>query len=182
MYKININDKDIFSSINPYEIIGINEINQIIIDDHIYYTCYKNFKDKPNEKKMLSYYILYNESKFNRKNNNFNIKNKDHFYYVIINDLINLKKLYEKNKYIIAQKDKYNFSLLHYSVIGGYYEMTKFLLRKGINYDEPNKGYRPKTALYYAEGKIKNLLTKYGARITMYNCCNGYFQGIIIQN
>ena len=40
------------------------------------------------------------------------IKKKDHFYYVIMNDLDNLKKLYEENKYILIQKDNFNRSLL----------------------------------------------------------------------
>ena len=48
-------------------------------------------------------------------------------------DLNNLQKLYEKNKYIL---DNYLRNLLHYSVIGEYYEITKFLFEKGINFDE----------------------------------------------
>jgi ankyrin repeat protein len=51
-------------------------------------------------------------------------------------DLNNLQKLYEKNKYILAIKDNYLRNLLHYSVIGEYYEITKFLFEKGINFDE----------------------------------------------
>ena len=123
-----------------------------------------------------------NKNKFNRTGNIFNVKIKDHFYYVVINDLINLKNLYEKNKYIIAEKDENGYTLLHYSVIGGYYELTEFLLNKGINYDEPTNGDRPVTPLYYAKGKIKKLLIKNGSRIPQYNAVKEMFPtGIFIQ-
>ena len=175
--RINLNNSSVFSNINPFEIIGKkeNEINEFELN-----YCY--FKDSPNEKKFLSYYILNNKNKFNRTGNIFNVKIKDHFYYVVINDLINLKNLYEKNKYIIAEKDENGYTLLHYSVIGGYYELTEFLLNKGINYDEPTNGDRPVTPLYYAKGKIKKLLIKNGSRIPQYNAVKEMFPtGIFIQ-
>ena len=175
--KINLSNSSFYSNINPFEILGKkeNEINEIILN-------YSNFEDSPNEKKFLSYYILKNKDKFNRTGNIFNIKIKDHFYYVVINDLNNLKNLYNKNKYIIAEKDENGFTLLHYSVIGGYYEITEFLLNKGINYDEPTNGDRPVTLLYYAKGKIKKLLKINGSRISQYNAVKEIFPtGINIQ-
>ena len=124
-----------------------------------------------NEDYFLSCFILDNEEKYSRIDNNFLIY-KDAFYYVIKNDLNNLKKLYKENKFILAQKDNTKRTLLHYSVIGGNYEISEFLLKNGINYDEPDGGkhHCPATALNYADKKHRELLTKYGAKIERYNC------------
>ena len=120
--------KNNFEIINPFKILGISE-NEKNIED---------FEKKiKNEKCLLSCFILYNKDKFSRIDNNF-LVNKDAFYYVITNDLYNLKKLYEENKFILAQKDKIQRTLLHYSVIGGNYEILEFLLKNGINYGDPD--------------------------------------------
>ena len=125
-----------------------------------------------NEKCLLSCFILYNKDKFSRIDNNF-LVNKDAFYYVITNDLYNLNKLYEENKFILAQKDKIQRTLLHYSVIGGNYEISEFLLKNGINYDDPDSLKKPSTPLYYADEKLRELLKKYGAKIfEYYNTAN----------
>ena len=55
-----------------------------------------------------------------------------------MDDIDNLKKLYSCDKYIIEQKDSYYRNLLHYAVIGEYYNICEFLLKEGINYDEPD--------------------------------------------
>ena len=123
--------------------------------------------DKNNKNLLLSYYILHNMDKFDRNGDNFSIKKKDHFYYVIMNDLENLKLQYEKNKYILSQKDNAQHTLLHLSVYGEYYSITEFLLEKGINYDEPD--WYHQTALFHASGDIKQLLKKFGAREISYN-------------
>ena len=155
--------KNNFEIINPFKILGISE-NEKNIED---------FEKKiKNEKCLLSCFILYNKDKFSRIDNNF-LVNKDAFYYVITNDLYNLKKLYEENKFILAQKDKIQRTLLHYSVIGGNYEISEFLLKNGINYDDPDSLKKPSTPLYYADEKLRELLKKYGAKIfEYYNIAN----------
>ena len=67
----------------------------------------------------------------------------------------------------MSHKDYYNRSLLHFAVIGEYYDIAEFLLEKGINYDEADCVSR--TPLYYAKGKIKDLISSYGATIEMFN-------------
>ena len=166
-----------FLSIDPFKILGINENEFIIIEQNNKinqkdflinkYWELKNTDDNKNKKLFLSYYILYNKNKFNRNGDNFIITKKDPFYYVIMNDLNNLKMLYKQNKYILCQKDNYKRTLLHLSVLGEYYEITKFLLEKGINFDEPDSFLV--TALYYAKGKIEELLKSFGASIKFYN-------------
>ena len=149
--------------INPYKMLGITEedCKQIyksssnIYRDLIYINYQKLKKSIKNDKKklLLSYYILLNINKYERIGNEYIVKTKDHFYYVIMGNLNNLQKLYEKNKYILATKDNYLRNLLHYSVIGEYYEITKFLLEKGINFDEPD--FFLSTPLKYATNSDK---------------------------
>lgn len=153
-----------YEIINPFKILGISgKINV----NYPNYINIENFRKKvKNEKQYLSCFILDNEKKYSRSDNNFLI-NKDHFYYVINNDLNNLKKSYEENKYILAQKDNRKRTLLHLSVIGRYYEISEFLLKSGINYDE--KDEYGSTALHYADKEIRYLLEKFGAKEVFYN-------------
>ena len=135
-------DKEI-NFINPYEIFNINkEEIESSLDKDLKFSRgrntnpygdatitekYKKLKElNPSNKKtlLLSYYMIFNIEKcesFSR--NEFYIKNKDQFYYVIMGDLENLKKIYEADKYIIETKDNYYRNLLHYAVIGEYYEI-----------------------------------------------------------
>ena len=157
--------KDNCEVINPFQILGISEK-----ENHPKYEDKDIFRKKiKNDRQYVSCFILDNKDKYSRIGNDFLI-NKDAFYYVIMNDFQNLKKSYEKNKYILAQKDETGRSLLHYSVICRNYEITEFLLKNGINYDEPDSDYN--SALYYADGKIKELLKKFGSRIERYNGLN----------
>ena len=42
------------------------------------------------KKLLLSYYILLNINKFERKGNEYIVKTKDHFYYILMGDLNNI--------------------------------------------------------------------------------------------
>ena len=169
-----------YEKINPFEILGIKEGEK-----YPNYRQIENFRKQiKNKKQYLSCFIL--DNKF-QKVGNFFIIPKDHFYYIIMDDIDNFKKIYENNKYILSEKDNKGRTLLHLSVIGGYYNISKFLLEKGINFDEPDvTNYymdRPRTALYYADDNIKPLLKKFGAVIEIYNMsyelCN---KGIVINS
>jgi len=161
--------------INPFKILGISENEK-----HTPFRLVENLeKEIKKEGYLLSCFVLDNKEKYSRIDNNFLI-NKDAFYYVIKNDLNNLKKLYEENKFILAQKDNIKRNLLHYSVIGRNYEISEFLLKNGINYDEPDdgEGQIPHTPLYYADEKQRELLKKFGAKIELYNMGNYNLVGI----
>ena len=93
--------------INPYEILGITEEEckkmynsprnidgDLIINNYYKLKKHSNFNTK--KKLLLSYYILLNINKFERIGNKYLIKNKDHFYYVIMGDLYNLQKIYKR--------------------------------------------------------------------------------------
>ena len=95
------------------------------------------------------------------------------------NNFEKLKKLYDYNKYILTQKDEHLETLLHCSVKCKNYEITKFLLEKGINYDEPNE--HGITALFFSSGEIKELLQSHGA-IAEHFCSSPLFpKGIFIK-
>ena len=147
--------------LNPFSVLNVDDnfkVDQFILD--------KKFHEKvKNKREFLCFFMIYNEERFKRIKNEFFIEKKDHFFYTIINDLQGLKEEYGKNRYILAEKDNIGNTLLHLSVLGGYYEISEYLLKKLINFNEPN--IYCKTALYYAtiynKNKIKELLKKYGA-------------------
>ena len=158
-----------FINVNPFKCLEISEN----YNSNNYLICLLGKIKNPHQ--ILSCYILDNPDNFTKSGNTFTLKNKDDpFYYTIINDINTLKKLFSENKYIIIQKDKKGRTLLHYSVIGNNYDITLFLLKQGINYDEPDngvigsKGYTV-APLGFAHGKIYKLLYKFGAKHTIYN-------------
>ena len=159
---------DDFTNLNPFEILNIKEFPKGYNFIEEYRSNYNNYYFplnspellKNNKKVFLSYFMIFNEDKFIREGNIFNIKEKDHFYYVIMNDLENLKKCYNNNKYILGSKDKMKRTLLHFSVMGDYFEISNFLLKNGINFNEPD--YCNRKAIFYFSDKLKNLLEEYG--------------------
>lgn len=173
-------------SFNPKRILNITEIpneknlgyefanGDHFIDKHIDLI-------QSNKNAFLSYYAIYNKEDFNWNGDIFSIKNKDIFYYVITNDLSNIKSIINQNKYILALKDQFKRTLLHLAVIGNYYKISEFLLQKGINYNESDIFNH--TALFYAKGKILKLLKSYGADDISYNISDDFIpKGIVIDS
>ena len=164
MNNLNINED--YKNLNPFEILNIKEFpmeedgfHQMQFIRNGYYPL-KDFQlIKVNKKAFLSYFMVYNKDKFIRNGNIFNIKNKDHFYYLIINDIENFKKCCEENRYILGCKDNAKRTLLHLAVMGDYYEISKYLIEKGINIYEPDSFDH--TALDYSTGILRNLLEEY---------------------
>lgn len=176
--EMNLEYKKDFSIINPFQVFQDEKgefKNYNPFNFTSYYSCYgdlmlekyKQLLQIEKSKYLLCYFMICNKNNFKKVGENFIVEKKDHFYYVIMNDLDNLKKLYEENKYIIIEKDHFYRNLLHFAVIGEYYEICKFLLENGINYDEADIFQR--TPLYYAKGEIKDLISSYGATITFFN-------------
>ena len=181
---LNINDSETISSFNPFRIFNIKDFIDHYADfctrtDH-FFEINRNIITS-NKINFLSYFALYNKDNFYRNGETFSIKKKDIFYYIIMNNLENIKKIIEENKYILAIKDNFKRTLLHISVMGNYYEISEFLLKKGINYNEPDAVNR--TALSYAKGKIKDLLESYGANDIRYNISSDVVpRGIVIHS
>ena len=157
--------------INPYEVLKINS-------KATKYECKSAFRKlitSPNieEKKRgsLSYDILCNKNKYIKKGNLYSTKIKDHFYYVIIGDLENLKKIYEKNKNILKEKDELGRNLLYISARNGFNDICEFLLEEGM---DPNETQGTKStplhgAAFYNQDSTVKLLLEYGAKTEIKN-------------
>ena len=165
-----------------------------MIDSSIYHTCSAFFASSGAPILSLKTFkvlgIHYGISDFEYNNGTFIKYAIDEFfkYYIDIfdlnpfqiirkNNLKQLKKLYDNNKYILTQKDEHLCTLLHLSVKCNNYEITKFLLEKGINYDEPDENGN--TALCHSSGKIRQLLRSNGA-IAEHYCARPFPNGIYI--
>ena len=153
-------------------------LSRQIHDKSIYHSCYSNYGSSGSPILSLKTFkvlgIHYGTSNFEINKGRFIKYAIDAFFETIFdisklnpfecikeNNFENLKKLYDYNKYILTQKDEHLETLLHCSVKCKNYEITKFLLEKGINYDEPNE--HGITALFFSSGEIRKLLQSYGA-------------------
>ena len=157
--------------INPHEVLKINS-------KATKYECKSAFRKlitSPNieEKKRgsLAYDILCNKNKYIKKGNLYSTKIKDHFYYVIIGDLENLKKIYEKNKNILKEKDELGRNLLYISARNGFNDICEFLLEEGM---DPNETQGTKStplhgAAFYNQDSTVKLLLEYGAKTEIKN-------------
>ena len=157
--------------INPYEVLKINS-------KATKYECKSVFRKlitSPNieEKKRgsLAYDILCNKNKYIKKGNLYSTKIKDHFYYVIIGDLENLKKIYEKDKNILKEKDELGRNLLYISARNGFNDICEFLLEEGM---DPNETQGTKStplhgAAFYNQDSTVKLLLEYGAKTEIKN-------------
>ena len=170
-YVLDILEKEKDNIVKIPTIIKLNPFSELGVDfnlniDDFAKSIYDSFDKKvKNKKDFLCFFMIYNHERFKTIKNIFYVEKRDHFFYTIVNDLKGLKEEYGKNKYILGEKDNVGNNLLHLSVLGGYNEITNYLLTIGINFNEPNK--YGKTALYYAKTyqkiSIKILLEKYGA-------------------
>ena len=157
--------------INPYEVLKINS-------KATKYECKSAFRKlitSPNieEKKRgsLAYDILCNKNKYIKKGNLYSTKIKDHFYCVVIGDLENLKKIYEKNKNILKEKDELGRNLLYISARNGFNDICEFLLEEGM---DPNETQGTKStplhgAAFYNQDSTIKLLLEYGAKTEIKN-------------
>ena len=112
----------------------------------------------------LAYDALCNKDKYTRNGDIFRIKNKDCFYYSTIGDLNSLKYLIDNNKNLLFQKDSFKRSLLYLAARNGYYEVSEYLIKKGINVNEVQQD--GSTALhgaaFYGHENVVQLLIENG--------------------
>ena len=84
----------------------------------------------------LAYDILCNKDKYCSIGNKFKVIKKDCFYYTVIGDLYSLKSLIDRNKNLLYAKDKLQRNLLYLAARNGYFNITEYLLNKGIDINE----------------------------------------------
>ena len=157
--------------INPYEILNLSQ-NPSISEVR---TAYRKLATNPSRlirrNACLAYDCFCNKDKYIQEGNKFKVKNKDCFYYTICGDLDSLKYNIENNKNLLYIKDGLKRSLLYLSARNGYFDMTEYLIKKGININEVQRD--GSTALhgaaYYGQEIVIQLLIENGIDIQIKN-------------
>ena len=151
---------DEFIDINPFNVLNINEADYKGEKSKEFSEKFTNFNYFKNDRnKFLAHFILENNNMYERHGNIYKLK-KDHFYYTIMNDLNNLKKILKNNELLIFEKDKFQRTLLYLSVILNNYEITKYLLTTEININGLDIITRTPTDI--SDGRILDLLKRNG--------------------
>ena len=160
--------------INPYAILNVS-FDASPAECKI---AYMNLATHPNReirsKACLAYDIFCNRDKYIKQGNLYKVKTKDCFYYSTIGDLNSLKNAINNNKNLLYLKDDLNRSLLYLSSRNGYFNLTEYLIKKGININDVQKD--GSTALhgaaYYGQALVVQLLIEYGINIDIKNKFN----------
>ena len=147
---------------NPYSILHISE--KASIQEGL--SAFMRYATNPNRlirtKACLAYDILCNKEKYIKEGNKYKSKEKDCFYCTVVGDLNALKYKIKNDKSLLNSKDKLQRSLLYLSARNGYYDLTEYLLKKGINVNEVQKD--GSTALhgaaFYGQKLIIQLLNR----------------------
>ena len=157
--------------IDPFKTLNITSTTP----SNIVKDSYRKLVTSSNKKRKIlasiSYDILCNKYRYIQKNNLYEAKKKDHFYYVIVGDLENLKSLYEQDNNIILDKDEKNRNLLYLAAKSGFYEICEFLLEKGMdpNDTQINESTPLHAAAFYDHFNVVKLLLEYGAKTKIKN-------------
>ena len=169
---ISRNSFTIPDTINPYEVLKIPENSKPNETKRAFRKLVTNPIRSIRAKACLAYDIICNKKNYIKSGDKYRIKTKDHWYYCLIGDLYNLKKLILNNKYLIHEKDSLGRTLLYQAARNGYYNIVEYLLKQGskINEIQNNSG---STALhgaaFYEQEIIVQLLLEYGANTQIKN-------------
>jgi hypothetical protein len=126
-------------SINPFTTLGISTDAPFKEYRYAYMKLATNPDRTIRRNACLAYDALCNREKYTRNGNIFTVKKKDCFYYSLIGDLYSLKSLIENNKDLLFQKDGLQRSLLYLSARNGFFDVSEYLIKKGINVNEVQK-------------------------------------------
>ena len=156
---------------DPYEILQIKQ-NASISECRAAYMNLATVPDrKVRAKACLAYDILCNKEKYAKVGNSYKSKEKDSFYCTVIGDLNALKYKIDYDKSLLYKKDDLKRSLLYLAARNGYYNLTEYLLKKGINVNDTQRN--GSTALhgasYYGQKLIIQLLIDHGIDTSIKN-------------
>jgi ankyrin repeat protein len=151
-------------TINPFNILNISTDATYPEYKKAYMNLATNRDRDIRRNACLAYDALCNRDKYIRRGNLFTVKNKDCFYYTIDGDLKSLKHDIKMNKNLLLQKDGFQRSLLYLAARNGYFNLTEYLIKKGININEVQRD--GSTALhgaaYYGQELVIQLLIENG--------------------
>ena len=157
--------------INPYQILNISKDASNQQCKRAYLKLATNPDRGIRTKACLAYDILCNKEKYINNGDLYKVKKKDLFYYTVIGDYNSIKRDIESNKKLLNQKDELNRSLLYLSARNGYFNITEYLLKKGININEVQKigSTALHGAAFYGQEIIVQLLIENGIDINIKN-------------
>jgi ankyrin repeat protein len=159
------------NEINPYSILNISSNSS----QGLCRSSYMKLATVPNRRKRaeacLAYDVLCHKNKYKKSGDIFKVKKKDCFYCTVVGDLNLLKKKIELNKNFLYQKDDLKRSLLYLSARNGYYNLTEYLINKGININDVQKcgSTALHGAAYYGQTLIVQLLIDHGIDTSIKN-------------
>lgn len=158
-------------SIDPYSFLNVSE-NSSHSEIKMAYMKLATAPDRIKRiEACLSYDIICNKQKYIKEGKIYRVRNKDCFFYTVIGDLNSLKKEIEKNKNWLYKKDDLKRSLLYLSARNGFFDLTEYLLKKGININETQKD--GSTALhgaaFYGQELVVQLLLEHGINTKIKN-------------
>jgi hypothetical protein len=150
--------------IDPYSVLNISPDSSI----EECRSAYKRLATKDNrrirQRACLAYDILCNKEKYIKEGNYYRVKKKDCFYYTVVGDLNSLRRCIERNKNLLYEKDGLKRNLLYLSARNGYFNLTEYLIKKGININEVQScgSTALHGAAYYGQELVIQLLIENG--------------------
>ena len=158
-------------AIDPYSVLNVSPFSTIqqIRDAYMKLATCPLREIRRNA--CLAYDILCNPEKYFKIGNKFKVIKKDCFYYTLVGDLYSLKSSIEGNKNLLYIKDKLQRNLLYLAARNGYFNITEYLLNKGIDINETQS--TGSTALhgaaYYGQELVIQLLIEHGINTKIRN-------------
>jgi hypothetical protein len=149
---------------DPYAILNISPNSSVNECKSAYMELATNPSRIIRRNACLAYDAICNKDKYIIKGNYFRVKNKDCFYYTVVGDLESLKYCIERNKNLLYQKDALQRSLLYLSARNGYFNLTEYLIKKGININEVQRDGSSALhgAAFYGQELVVQLLIENG--------------------
>ena len=160
-----------FDVINPYEILNLSP-NASQRDVHSAFMRLVISQDRIIRAKVcLAYDTQCNKEKYIKEGNYYRIKNKDCFYFALMGDFESLKRKIEENKNNLYQKDGLKRSLLYLTCRNGFFNVSEYLIKKGININEVEKDGNTAlhAAAFYGQENVIQLLIENGIDIDIRN-------------
>ena len=157
--------------LDPYEVLSISPLASFQDIRFAYMKLATCPLRSTRRKACLAYDMICNKDKYYKRGNKYRPKIKDCFYYTLVGDLYSLKNAIEKNKNMLYIKDNLQRSLLYLSARNGYFNLTEYLLKKGLNINDIQS--TGSTALhgaaYYGQELIIQLLIEHGINTKIRN-------------